>query len=424
MLYAAADSGARDWARGFAWLWRLGDVVGEPDPAAVGFGLASEAGELLELVAAGRLRSAVVAIDVLGPAEGPLPAVRRENGSARLEGGATVRGEFTLLDTGGQGAPVVRSNLGVHAVERDGVLMLGHDPATEWGDLSAYWAAEAVHRHLEGDGGMTLTHLPPFGVIRLDDIPATAHLQLVGRAHPDERQESRIRKSARLFEKAGAKLNVAVVAAALDEERRVVPLDQVYPRSVAALHDAVEAGAYEPVCHGYLHLDPGSFEAGEVEFREFGTIEADVASDHLDWALEWQREHLGEPTTFVAPAWSYGPAGDEEGARRGLVRWYRARPGPVLEDGRLHETLIGELPGIHNLDYSPLQRLAAIGIPPMIAMHGALLDARLGPLKHLGGLPSLARLYIKRDVARLLELEGIRWVGVGEFVEALSAHAD
>ena len=83
--------------------------------------------------------------------------------------------------------------------------------------------------------------------------------------------------TARLFEKAGAKLNVAVVAAALDEERRVVPLDQVYPRSVAALHDAVEAGAYEPVCHGYLHLDPGSFEAGEVEFREFGTI------DFLTW---------------------------------------------------------------------------------------------------------------------------------------------
>ena len=421
MLYAAADSGARDWARGFAWLWKLGEVASEPSADAVGFGLSAEAETLREHIAAGRLRSAVVAVEVAGPGAGPIPASRRVDGPVRFADGGSVRGEFTVFEQGA-GEVVVRSSGGIHGVSSDGLLLLGHDPASEWGDLSAFWAPLAVARHLEASG-IELTRLPAVGAIRLDDIPATAQLQLEGRAHTDEQQSRRIAESARAFASAEAVLNVAVVAAALDANRKVVPLHEVYPRSVLELRAAIDAGAYEPVCHGYLHLDPDSFEAGEVEFREFGRIESAAAAERLDWALAWQREHLAEPTTFVAPAWSYGPAGDAEGASRGLVRWYRARPGPVLEDDRLYETLIGELPGINGLDYSPLQRLAAAGIPPMIAMHGALLDARLGPLKNLRGLPALAGLFFRRDVRRLIGLGGIRWVGVSEFLRTLEAHA-
>lgn len=422
MLYAAAGSGARDWARGLAWLWRLGEVGTEPAPGAVGFGLAEEAVELAALVAAGRLRGAVVAVDVAGGAAGPLPASRRISGPVRFDGGSRVRGEFTVFAEDG-GTVAARSSGGAHAVTRDGVLILGHDPDAEWGNLSAFWAPEAVAAYLQGLG-IPLRFLPPVGALRLDDVPATAQLQLEGRAHSDEQQARRIAETARAFATAGAVLNVAVVAAALDADGEVVPLHEAYPRSVLELRAAIDAGDYEPVCHGYLHLDPGSFAAGEIEFREFSRIDAAAAASRLDRALAWQREHLAEPTTFVAPAWSYGPAGDAEGARRGLVRWYRARPGPLLEDDRLYETLIGELPGIAGLDYSPLQRLARVGIPPMIAMHGALLDARLGPLRNPRGLISLARLFLRRDVRRLIALDGIRWVGVSEFVAALAAHAE
>ena len=33
------------------------------------------------------------------------------------------------------------------------------------------------------------------------------------------------------------------------------PLDEVWPGSVPALAKGVDDGAFEPVCHGYLHLD-------------------------------------------------------------------------------------------------------------------------------------------------------------------------
>jgi hypothetical protein len=217
-------------------------------------------------------------------------------------------------------------------------------------------------------------------------------------------------------------LNVAVAAEALDTNRRV-PLDRVWPRSVRALRAGIESRVFEPVCHGLLHLDTEALDRGEVEFREFASLDAAEAGRRLDLALAWQERHLGRPTTFVAPAWAYGPAGEEEAAARGLVRWHRARPGPVLQEGRLHETLIGELPGIHELDYSPLQRLAAAGVPPMIAMHGALLDARTVHLAPRRNPLLFARLWLKRDVTRIMRLAGIRWVGAEEFVATLRGHA-
>ena len=267
-----------------------------------------------------------------------------------------------------------------------------------------------------------LTMLPAVGALRRDDVPGTAQHQLEGRAKSDRRQRRTIRRTAKRLGASGAVLNIAVVAEALEGDRRV-PLDRVWPDSVGALGEGVESGAYEPVCHGLLHLDTDALSRSEIEFREFANLDAAEAGSRLDRGLAWQERHLARPSSFVAPAWSYGPAGDEEARKRGLVRWYRARPGPVLEDGRLFETLDGALPGIHRLDYSPLQRLAAIGIPPIVAMHGALLDARPMTLRGLRELPSILRLVLRRDLTRLMALDGIRWLGASELVAELEAHA-
>jgi hypothetical protein len=223
--------------------------------------------------------------------------------------------------------------------------------------------------------------------------------------------------------RARAVLNVAVAAQALDDGHRV-DLDRVWPRSVRALHAGVERGSFEPVCHGLLHLDTEALEHGEVEFREFARLDADEAGRRIDRALAWLERNLGPAQTFVAPAWSYGPAADGEAAKRGLVRWHRPHPGPLLEHGRLRETLIGALPGIHGLDYSPLVRLAAVGVPPILAMHGALLDSRLQSLSLRNNPITLARLFARRDVTRLIALPGIRWCGVEELLALLGAHGE
>ena len=321
-----------------------------------------------------------------------------------------------------RGEPAAESSLGIHAAVDSGVLYLGYDPDRDWGRLDSFWAFEAAAAYLR-ERAVELTLLPPIGALRLDDIPGIALHQLQDRAKPDRRQALRIRRTSTRLRAAGAVLNVAVSAEALDDGARV-PLDRVWPRSVEALHDGVERGAYEPVCHGLLHLDTDALERGEVEFREFGSLDAAEAGRRLDLALAWQERHLARPTTFCAPAWTYGEAGDEQAAARGLVRWYRASPGPVLSDGRLRETLIGELPGIHELDYAPLQRLAAVGVPPIVAMHGALLDSRMVHLSPRRNPVLLARLLLKRDVTRIMRLSGIRWLGAAEFVAALERHAD
>ena len=211
-----------------------------------------------------------------------------------------------------------------------------------------------------------------------------------GRAKGDAQQSKRIRALAGHLRDEHAVLNVAVCAEALEERRRV-PLEQVWPDSVDALREGIEMGAYETILHGLLHLNPEALERGEVEYTEFARLDAATAGEHLDRALDWQSRKLTRPTVFVAPAWAYGPAADAEGAERGLVRWYRARPGPLLDKGRFYETLIGELLGLYKLDYSPLVRLAALGIPPVIAMHGALLDGRLASLKANREVVLLAR---------------------------------
>ncbi len=417
MLYAAADSQVRSWAAGFAWLWGIGAVREDPGADAVGFGSTAEAAELQRLIAEGRLRGAVVAAAEPGPAAGPVPARRAVAGRARFEGGTTVRAELIALE-GDEGIRC-RSSLGVHAVRRGEMLILGIDPEAAWGRVDAFWAYELIGRHLEDQLGSLPRRLPPIGALRLDDTPGTAQHQLEGRAKGDRRQRRRIRRSARRFAAAGAVLNVAVVAEALDGDRRV-PIERVWPGSIAAIRDGIELGGFAPVCHGLLHLDTDVLASGGIEFREFASLDEAEAGRRLDVALAWQQQQLGRrPSSFVAPAWAYGDHGVRAAEDRGLITWHRSRHGPLLDGDRLFESLYGALHGLDGLDYSPLQRLAAVGIPPIVAMHGALLDSRLVELKHPRQAPTLIRLFVKRDVRRLIELDGIRWLATDEFVAAL-----
>lgn len=419
MLYAAADSQLRSWAGGFAWLWGLGAVRDDPGPDAVGFGSTGEAAALQRLIAEGRLRGAVVAAAEPGPAAEPVPARRAVAGRARFEGGTTVMADLIGLDS--VDGIRCRSSLGVHAVRRGEMLILGIDPEAAWGRIDAFWAYELIHQHLEDQLGELPRRLPPIGALRLDDTPGTAQHQLEGRAKGDRRQRRRIRRSAERFAAADAVLNVAVAAEALDDDRRV-PIERVWPGSIAAIRKGIEIGGFAPICHGLLHLDTDVLARGGVEFREFASLDEAEAGRRLDTALAWQQKHLGRrPSSFVAPAWAYGDHGVKAAEDRGLITWHRSRHGPLLEGDRLFESLYGALQGLDGLDYTPLQRLAAVGIPPMVAMHGALLDSRLAELKRPSQAPTLARLFVKRDVRRLIELDGISWLATDEFVAALRA---
>lgn len=419
-LYAPPGSAAAELARGIAWLWRLGPVLKAPAAGTIGLGTESEAAALVDLVGEGRLAGAIVMAAEEGGAVGVLPARTRISGRARFEGPSTVLGEFTILDGPGDR---VSSSLGAHALRRDDVLFVGLDPVEGWGRLDSFWAYEAIAEFISQRIAAPLVKLPPVGCMRLDDSPGMALHQLQGRDKTDRRQRRRLRKLAGRLERSGAVLNMAVVAEALEDGRRV-PLEQVWPDSVRVIREGIERGAFEPVLHGLLHLQPAAFERGEVEFTEFAHLDAATAGEHLDRALAWQSEHLATPRNFCAPAWAYGPASDQEAAARGLVRWYRARPGPLLEDGRLYESVIGELYGLDRLDYSPVERLAAVGIPPMVAMHGALLDARLQNLRGRRDWVSLARLFFVRDVTRLMRLDGVRWIGADELINILADHAE
>jgi hypothetical protein len=57
-------------------------------------------------------------------------------------------------------------------------------------------------------------------------------------------------------------------------------------------------------------------------------------------------------------------------------------------------------------------------MPPVVVLHGRLLDDRLVHRDFL----ALARLALRRDLARLMRLRGVRWVGAQELVALLRAH--
>jgi hypothetical protein len=401
---------------GLAWLWRLGPRLDAPAATAVGVGGPDDAGELAGLLRAHRLAGAVILAPGGGPAVGPLPARRIRSGTARF-GSLRTEGGHTLF---AEGRAVVRSSLGLHAIRDGDVLMLGAG-AEQWGSLDAFWSLEAIAGFLRERLGRPLVALPPIGCLRLDDFPGTAELQLLGGAKPDARQLRRARALVGRLEKARARLVVAVAARALREGAEV-PLDDVWPSAVAALADGVRRGVLEPACHGLLHLDPVAGRERRVDPREFARLDAAEAGRRLDLATAWLADHVGAPRSFVAPAWGYGAGALTAASARGLPTWLPPGPGPLLDGTLLRETLAIGLPGLHRLDYGPLRRLAAIGLPPTVVFHGRLLDDRLPRLRAGRDLAGAARLALRPDLLRIMRMGGIRWVGAAELVEALARH--
>lgn len=420
-LYAATGSAAAGAAAGLAWLWRLGPVLDEPDPRAVGVGEAKEAAELAGHVHAGRLAGAVVFAPDPGPANAPLPERRLASGVAAFDGGVRLDGEFTLLEGG---EPLLRSSLGTHAAIVDRrILVLATAASSAWTLLRGYWTLEALARFLPDALERPLVLLPPVGVVRLDDVPGTAQHQAQGDAHSDNRQLRRIRSLSRAYRRGNAVLNVAVAARALDPDQAELPLEEVWPRSVAALAEGVCDGVFEPVGHGYLHLDPEALARGEIQFREFARLDEGEAGRRLDAVLAWQEEVLGRrPSTFVAPAWGYSEGTLAAAAARSLPSWRRPEPGPLRHGWDVHETVDSAFRGMRGLDYNAFAAMARAGLPPTPVLHGGLFDLRMGQLRAARDVLGLARLFLRRDVVRLPALRGLRWVGAGAMLDLMRAH--
>jgi hypothetical protein len=344
-----------------------------------------------------------------GPAEGAVPARRRTDGTARFEGGEAVAGPFTVFEDGS------------HAARSGRTLALAADPGSAWSELRGFWCLGALAPFLAEVLERPLVMLPRVGCVRLDDVPGTAQHQLEGNAVSDSRQRRRINALRSAYE--GACLNVAVAARALEDGEQV-PLERAWPRSVAALGEGVAAGVFEPVCHGHLHLDTDELRDGRVEFREFARLDEREAGRRLDEAVAWQEQVLGRrPETFCAPAWSYSPGALAAAAARRLPAWQRPELAPLVEHGLVRETIKSGLRGLHGLGYGPLAALAARGLPPTPVFHGGLFDLRLTQIRERRDLLTLARVILRRDILRLPRLAGVRWIGAGELVRLLAAHA-
>jgi len=415
-LFCPASSPVTPLVDALAWLWRLGPRRESPAPTAVGVGEGADAAELDALIRARHLSGAVILAPGAHAEEGPVPARYVRSGVARI-GGVRVEGVHTLF---ADGHAVVRSSLGTHAVRRGNLLALGAGPAL-WGRLDLFWALEAVASFLVERLERPLVLLPPVGCLRLDDFPGTAELQLRGVARGDRRQRRRAETMIARLESARARLIVAVAARALDGDAEV-PLDRVWPAAVAALASGVERGVLEPACHGLLHLNPHARAEGRVDPREFAGLDKGEAGLRLDAACTWLRKHVGEPRSFVAPAWGYGPGVLAAAAAHELPTWLPPAPGPLLNGFALHETLAIGLPGLHRIDYAPLRRLAGLGLPPIVVFHGQLVDDRLPRLRATRDLATAGLLALLPDLPRVARLPGVRWVGVPELMELLRSH--
>lgn len=187
---------------------------------------------------------------------------------------------------------------------------------------------------------------------------------------------------------------------------------------MAALREGVETGAFEAACHGLFHVDTAALERGEVRVEEFASLDAEEAGRRMDEATAWLAANVGPATSFVAPAWSYGEGALRAAEERRIPAWLAPAPGPLLEPAGMRETLRAGLQGLHGVDYRALERLADSGLPPVVVLHGRLLDDRL---VHRD-VRALARLALRRDLARLMRLRGVRWVGAEELIALLRLH--
>jgi len=419
-IFALPGSRVRRFAEAISWLWRLGPVCESPDRAAVGLGWLDEMAELRKLVRSGELAGAAVFAARPGPRTGRMPGRHRRAGTPSFGPDCRIGGDFYVLDA--KGEAVVRSELGAHAV-RDGAWMLvGADPDASWGALDNAWVLSALADFLVDVLDRPLALLPPIGWVRYDDAPGSAYHQLAGRYKPDRKMQGRLSKAVSRFAAAGACLNIAIPPRTLVNGRET-PVDEVWPRSIAAIQDGLRDGHVEPVYHGYLHLDTAAWEAGQLSPREFENVGREEADRRLDIAFEWFAETFGpERRTFVAPVWTYSDGLLEALADRGVPTWLPPDLGPLAAANTVHETIYSTMEGLVGLDYGPFGMLANVGLPPTVVIHGGLFDARMHGLRDRRQVVSAARLFLRRDMLRVPWVEGVRWIGASELVDRLRAH--
>jgi hypothetical protein len=163
---------------------------------------------------------------------------------------------------------------------------------------------------------------------------------------------------------------------------------------------------------------------GTVEPREFWRLDERAARSRIESASSWLRSTIGEPRSFIAPAWGYSRGTLAAAADIGLTTWQAPAPGPLLDGVQLFETTRDSLAGLSRVDYRFLTALARVGVPPTVVMHGRLLDHRRDTLELPGDAFAGARLAYRPDMFRLPRTTGLRWVGTQELVEALRAHGE
>ena len=418
-LYVPPGSPALRFAQGLSWLWRLGSPAEQPADGLVGFGWAEEAGDLYSLVQDGALAGAVVFSDRPGSDVGPLPGRARRRGVADFGSGDAVLGQFACLT---EGEPALRSSIGVHTTREERWMVVGGDPSATWGALDGFWVLPALAEFLVEVLDRPLVMLPAVGWARYDDVPGNGYQQLMKRDKPDREWKSRIERLARAFGEAGAVLNVAVTARGYLDDREV-GIEEIWPEAVGVLAEGIESGVFEPLCHGYLHVDTTALASGRIEPREFGQMPFEEAERKLDVALEWMPEALGaEPSSFIAPTWAYSDGIREALERRGIAAWLPPQPGPLFEGGNVRESMISTLEGLYRLNYGPLRRFAEVGYPPTVVIHGGLFDGRFQGLSLPRDAIAYAQLYMKRDLFRVPWAEGVRWVGARELIAHLRRH--
>lgn len=419
-LFVRDGSPIRPFAESISWLWRVPLRTGEARPGDVAVGTIDDAGELAARLRERRLAGVAILGTRPGPDLGPLPGRALVQGVAGFEGGPSVNGQFAVLQ--GPGEAVARSNLGTHALRSGDWLTLGSDPIASWGLVRDFWVLPALAAFLSERLGRPMAMLPPLGLLRYDDVPGTAPQQLKGQDKSDRRVERRLKRLAAACDRAGAKVNFAICAAVLSDGAEV-PTERVFPRSIAAIREAISVGTVEPISHGYLHLDTAARAEGSIEPREFARLGEPEARERVSAAIEWAEAALGvKPPTFVAPNWAYGDGLLGALAALELPAWLPIRFGPLVDGPNAHETLISTMNGLHRLDYRPLTSLAAAGLPPYVVIHGGLLDARFETLSLPRDAAAFAGLVARRDLMRLPAVAGVRWVTASELLQRLRAH--
>jgi hypothetical protein len=418
-IFVPPDSPILAFARAIAWLWRLGPIVREPDPRLIGMGGSEEAADLHAQVRRGELAGAVIFTDRPGSDVGPLPGRARRRGVADFGDGDLVLGQFSCLT---EGEAALRSSIGVHTTREERWMVVGADPTAAWGALDQFWVLPALAEFLVEVLDRPLVMLPAVGWVRYDDAPGNGQEVVKERTKPDAEWKERLEELRKLFGDAGAKLNIAISARTLRDEREVA-IDELWPEAVRTIADGVRADVFEPLCHGYIHLDTAALKEDRIEPREFARMPFEEAERKLDTALTWMTETFAVgPSSFIAPNWAYGEGILKALDERGLRAWLPPRPGPLFEGINGRETMISTLEGLYRLHFGPFKRLAEVGYPPTIIIHGGLFDARFANLSLPRDALTYARLYRKRDLFRVPWTDGVRWIGAGELLDHLGRH--